>query len=262
MKMNHLNRDLSGLALVLLLAGSRAEAQIYHPTNWMNDPYCSNANYGLRGAGSDSPSFTNNGIQRGSLYVNSPIGTVLTLKKPGDRITLQGQVSITGDVNVNGDMQFRAGLYQQGESTNDMNWLGYMFGNPAGSGLGAGTGIFIRKNPNASAYASASLANASRPECVLGKYNSGWGAGTYDFTLSVTLQQDQSHDIEWSLTGISPSAYGYSASYKNTRPQTRPALFDQVGFLAGAALFKSASTNNCVVFKDITVSFSRAGQTP
>jgi len=242
--------------LLLLLIASATAADSYKPSNWVNDPFCVNTNFGTIGADSPSPIFTNNAIQRGTLYINSPIGAPLTLTKPGDTITFTGQVKLAGDINPDGDMQFRAGIYYRGRNPSDTNWLGYTFGNPAGNGGGAATGLYIRNNPNRGVYASGSSASATRPDCVLGKYNSGWVAGTYDFSLSVSLAASNAHQIAWSLTGVSPNAFAYSASYKNTNAQTAPLTFDQVGFMGGAALFNSASTDNRLIFTNLVVNLS------
>lgn len=234
-----------------------AAAQVLQPTNWVNDPFCPNPNFGIVNAASTSPSFINNAVQRGTLYINSPIGAALTLAKPGDTLTFAGQVRLSGDINPDGDMQFRAGIYYRGGNTTDTNWLGYTFGNPAGSGGGAATGLYVRNQSNQGVYASGSPAHTTRPDCVLTRYNSGWAAGTYNFSLSVSLLESNTQQIAWSLTGVAPSTYSYAASFKNTNALTAPMAFDQVGFMGGAALFNSASTANRISFSNLTVAFGK-----
>lgn len=255
-----LMRHLASTSFVLgVLLGSNAlfAAQSYAPANWVNDPFCPNPNYGLLGAGTTSPVFTNNAVQRGTLYINSPIGQTLTLAKPGDSLTFTGQVSLAGDINPDGDMQFRVGVYSRGDNASDTNWLGYTFGNPAGSGVGAGTGLYVRKNPNAAVFASGSAGHAVRPECVLGTYNAGWVAGTYNFSLSVSLTASNLQHVAWSMKGVAPGSYAYAASYLNTNAPTAPASFDQVGFMGGAALFNSATTANRIAFTNLAVTFGK-----
>ena len=233
-----------------------AVAQTNYPFSWVNDPDCHNPNFGVVGANTSSPSFTNNAVQRGTLYIYSPIGATLALSRPGDKITFSGQVAISGDVNPDGDMQFRVGLFQRGTNSTDTNWLGYMVGNPAGSGTGAASGLYVRRNPNQSVFASGTSPNATRPDINLDKYDSGWKAGAYDFLLSVSLADDNAQQITWSLKGVSPSAYVYAGSSNNKDPLTAPAAFDHVGFMGGAALFRSASTANSIGFTNLTVEFS------
>jgi hypothetical protein len=256
MKRNHL----PGLAILLgVLSGSASPtlAQTYHPANWVNDPFCPNPNYGVLDANTTHPTFTNNATQRGTLYLNSPIGETLKLTNPGDTLTFTGRVNLQGDINRDGDMQFRVGLYYRGRNVADTNWLGYTFGNPAGSGGGAVTGLFVRKNPNPGVFASGYVENATRPECQLKTYSSGWAAGAYDFTLSVKLTGPNAQEIAWSLTGVAPSAYSYCASYQNTNTLAAPMAFDQVGFMGGAALFNSASTANRISFTNLAVTLGR-----
>lgn len=243
--------------LAMLTAAASGQAQTYYPYNWVNDPFCFNPNYGIVAAQTPSPVFTNNGVQRGTLYANSPIGATLKLSQPGDTISFTGQMALTGDINPDGDMQFRVGLYHQGSNPTDTNWLGYTIGNPAGGGSGAGTGLFVRNNPNSGVYASGSTANATRPEVLLQSYNAGWTAGTYEFSLTISLLESNLHQISWRLKGLPPGAYNYAASYRNTNSATAPPSFDQVGIMGGAALFNSASTANRLSFSNLTVTLGR-----
>ena len=154
-------------------------------------------------------------------------------------------------------MQFRVGLYHWGSNPTDTNRLGYTFDNPTGGRSGAAAGLYVRNNPNQGTCASGSAGNATRPECLLQTYTSGWGEGTYDFSLSASLVESNAHQIAWSLTGVSPPGYSYAASYKNTNTLTTPIAFDQVGFLGGAALFNSASAANRMSFTNLAVTFGK-----
>lgn len=249
--------------LLCLVAGAFVgQAQNYAPTNWVNDPFCHNENFSLTGGDSASPTFFNNGEQRGTLYLNSPIGQTLTLSHPGEAISCTGQVVLDGDINADGNMQFRVGLFDKGSSTTDTNWLGYMFGNPTGAGGEAATGLYVRNNPNASVYSSGSPDNAKRPSCGKSAYAPGWAAATYDFSLTITQLPDQAQGIAWKLTGVAPNIYSYSGSYTNKVAATIPPAFNQVGILAGAALFNSASTDNSIGFKNVTVTIFKNHDAP
>lgn len=256
--MNKPNSCRSGwLALTVWLAAAGGlVAQTYRPANWVNDPFCLNPNFGLVSTNTSSPVFTNNAVQRGTLYAYSPIGASLQLVNPGDSLTCTGQVILTGDINADGDMQFRIGLFYRGTNTTDTNWLGYLFGNPAGGGGGAATGLFVRNNPNPGVFASGSPVNALRPDVLLRNYNAGWAAGTYNFSLSITLLEASVQQISWSLTGVGGSPYSYAGSYRNTNYNTAPMSFDQIGMLAGAALFNSASPANTIQFTNVAVIFN------
>lgn len=253
---------LASVMLGLLVLTPRASGQTYAPTNWVNDPFCPNTNYVLVGASSTSPSFRNNGTERGTLYGNSPIGATLRLVDPGDTISCTGQVAIAGDVNADGNMQFRIGLYCQGTNSADTNWLGYMIGNPTGVYAGDSDGLYVRNNPNQGIYSSGSPGNAMRPPCGYYSYAPGWVATTYDFSLSVTLLPSNAQCVSWKLAGVATNAYHYSGSYTNNFVLTVPPAFDQVGFMGGLALFNSASAADGISFKHLTVTLSKHHDAP
>lgn len=244
---------------MLLLAAAKVHGQVFHPTNWVNDPFCTNANYSLTGADSSNPCFANNGVQRGSLFFNAPIGSDLKLTGPGDTLSLTGQVAVAGNVNAEGHLQFRLGLFYKGENKADTNWLGYMFCNVTDAHGNVTNALFIRKNPNTGNYGAGLHGNAEQPVCDNVLYAPKWGAGDYDFALTVTLLPANAHKIAWSLTGVAPLEYKLSGVFTNTISRTIPPAFDQVGFLGGAALFTSASTSNSIALKNVTVTLSHAG---
>jgi len=260
---NHSNlpallRRMTLVAFLTLLSFPSAHSQTFEPTNWVNDPFCFNPNFGVVNAESANPSFTNNAVNRGTLYANSPIGARLTLS-PGDSIAFTGQVKLTGDVNPDGDMQFRVGLLFQGDNAGDTNWLGYFVGNPAGSGLAATNGLFIRNNPNPGTYLSGSTGNAMRPHCDTSDYAEGWSAGDYDVSLIVTELSPKAQAISWSIHAIAPGRYRYSGAYTNSFEPTLTHSFDQVGILGGAALFNSASSDATIQCSNLKVTLTKSG---
>ncbi len=254
-KERHLSlaRVITGGACLVACTVATAEPA-YHPMNWVNDPFCANTNFSLAGASTSSPHFINNGIQRGTLYANSPIGATLSLVNPGDTISCTGQVVLSGDVNVDGNVQFRVGLYYRGTNTTDTNWLGYTFGNVTGDSSSAVGGLYVRNNPNPGIYASGTPANATRPRIESASYTPGWRAGKYDFALSVSLLPAKNHKVSWKICSKS---YNYSGIYTNTVATTMPPAFDQIGIMGGAAIFQSASTSNSISFNNVTVSLAK-----
>lgn len=250
-------------ALLGLLAGAlTVQGQAYSPSNWVNDPFCANLNFALTGGDSTSPLFTNNGVQRGTLYASSPIGATLALTHPGDSLSCTGQIVLTGDINVDGNMQLRVGLFYRGENTRDTNWLGYMFGNPTGVGGEAKTGLYVRNNPNTGIFSSGSSDSATRPPCTDCTYNAGWGAGTYDFSLVITRLPGNAQSIAWKLAGVAPNIYSYSGTYTNQVATTVPPAFDQVGILGGAALFSSASSSASIGIRGLVVTLTKQNDAP
>lgn len=236
-----------------LITVSGTGAQTYNPADWVNDPHQSNPNFVVFNANSSSPVFSNNAVSLGTLYGNSPIGATLELSNPGDTITFAGQVALSGELNPQGNMQFRVGLFLKGTNTDDINWLGYMIGNPTGEG--AESGLYIRNNPNSGVYASGAPGSAMRPKCKTTAYAPGWTSGSYEFSLSVMQVSAEAQRVSWKLVGQAPSAYAFSGSYTNTFEPTLPRAFDQVGFLGGAALFSSASSSPSINFTNLTVTF-------
>ena len=246
-----------GVAFGLLALASPISAQTYTPANWVNDPLGANANanYAVTGGTTTSPSYANNGTATGSLFGNSPIGATLTLVNPGDTIAFTGQVTLAGNVNASGNVQFRVGLYDQGSASTDTGWLGYMIGNPTGAG---GGGVYLRNNPNTGVYASGT--GTTQPTIPAGSFTfaTGWGADTYNFSLSVQLLSSTSDLLTWSLAGVT-DGYSYSGTYTDTTVSTEGGLsFDQVGFLGGGSTFNSASTSDVITFSNPTVTLTPA----
>lgn len=261
MKSNNSINVTVAIAGILVGAASLTFGETWQPANWTNDPLCHNPNYGLVGAQTASPCFTNNGIQSGTLYASSPIGKALSLTKQGETITLSGELALTGSINRDGNMQFRIGLLQQGKNTGDTNWLGYLFGNATGGENPGSRALFIRNNPNPGVFGSCSTGNAMRPACDAPAYTSGWSDGAYSFALSVTRVAPGADRIAWKLNGIPPNAYVCSGVYTNTFALTMPSSFDQVGIMAGAALFNSPSAANSVSLKNLKITFETEGAT-
>ena len=239
------------------LAGAADSTQIYQPTNWVNNPFNPNPNFAVLDAGTASPVYTNTGDHLGTLYGHAPIGATLPLTRPGDSITLACEVTLDGALNPRGNVQFRMGLFQRGDSTNDVNWLGYMIGNPTASVSRDVLGFYIRNNPNPGIYASGSPGNAMLPKCELCDKTGDWSAGVYDCKLSVTQLSDKAQVVTWKLAAKAPGNYHFSGAYTNTFTLTAPPAFDHVGFLGGAALFESAANHNRIAFKDVTVSYTK-----
>jgi hypothetical protein len=76
------------------------------------------------------------------------------------------------------------------------------------------------------------------------------------FTL-IELLPANAHSIAWKLSGVAPNTYSCTGSYTNSFPLTVPPVFDQVGFMGGAALFNSASTADSISFKNLTVTLAK-----
>ncbi len=241
----------------LMALATSASGQTYTPTNWVNDPFNPDTNYVLAGSNSVSPSFTSIGIDRSTLYGNSPIGGTLRLVNPGDTLACTGRVILAGDVNADGDMQFRIGLYYQGTNTTDNNWLGYMVGNATGQYGETTAGLYVRNNPNPSPYSSGSPGSAMRPPCGTNTYKPGWGAATYDFSLSITMLPASAQLVAWKMAGVSPNVYIYAGAYTNNFPLTVPPAFDQVGLMGGRELFGSITNTDSISFQDVKVALSK-----
>jgi len=238
----------AGAALGLVTLGSSLSAQTYTPDNWVVDPYSPNANFTVSGATSTSPTYTDNGSATGSLYGYSSLGATLSLVNIGDNITYSGQFSLAGNVN-NSNLQFRFGLLYAGSSANDTGWLGYDIGLPNAAGQ---PGLYERNNPNTGVFASGTGATTVSSGDTA--FTGPLAAGTYDFSLSVTLSSSTSETINWSVTGINSNPYIYTGSYVNTTLTTEGSLnFDSVGFLGGGSTFASASTSDVISFGNPTV---------
>lgn len=242
-----------GLAAVWMITlAASVHAQTYFPSNWVIDPFVpnTNLNYTVSGANTASPAFSNTGAGLGSLFGNSPIGVTLNLINPGDSVTMSGQMSLAGNVN-NSNVQFRWGLLYQGSASTDTNWLGYFVGLPNASGV---AGLYMRNVNNTGAYTSGT--GAATVQGTPQSFTGPLAAGTYDLSLSISLQGPGTDVVTWSVTGVSPNAYVYSGIYTNTVSTRGGNSFDQVGFLAGGSTFGSASVSDVITFNNIQVVFT------
>jgi len=254
MKMSHLSKTagtaFSGLGMLTMLSAAQAQS-VYTPASWVNDPYSPNANYSLTGGNTTSPVYTDNGTATGSLWGYSPIGSTLSLVNPGDNLTLTGEFSLAGNVN-NSNLQFRLGLLDQGSQSTDTGWLGYLIALPNVAG---GPGLYERNNPNTGVFGSGTGST------TISAGNTGFAgsvvAGSYDVSLSITLDSATSETIAWNVAGINGNTYSYTGSYLNSSLSTLgSANFDTVGFLAGGSTFTSASASDSVTLSDLQVTYT------
>ena len=158
-------RAAAALGLVLLAAALPGWGQTLTLANWSIDVFSPSPTFGLADGNPRTPCFTNNGIAQSTLYANCPLGAPLKLAAAGDGIFCTGQAVITGDVNADGNLQFRFGLFFQGNHPADTNWLGYLFGNYVGNHEGAASALMVRNNPNPGIYATGYPGNIMRPKC-------------------------------------------------------------------------------------------------
>lgn len=250
-------RAAAALGLVLLAAALPGWGQTLTLANWSIDVFSPSPTFGLADGNPRTPCFTNNGIAQSTLYANCPLGAPLKLAAAGDGIFCTGQAVITGDVNADGNLQFRFGLFFQGNHPADTNWLGYLFGNYVGNHEGAASALMVRNNPNPGIYATGYPGNIMRPKCGQVAYTAGWTAGTYDFSLSITLLPGHAQKVDWQLSAAPPGTYNYSGTYTNTFALTEPPAFDQAGIMGGAALFNSPSTTNTIRLNNVVVTLTR-----
>lgn len=243
----------------VLLARLPCNAQTFSPTNWINDPYNSNANFTVVGEHTTGPLFYNTGDQRGTLYFHSPLGVRLRLTEPGDKVTLTGQVSLEGSLNPDGDMQFRIGVFQRGENPADTNWLGYFLGTPTGAG-GQRQGLYIRNNVNGSVYTSGFNPHAFCPNLTAVTFKTGLTPASYQVKFSVERLSSEAELITWKFAGSSPSVYQFAGSYTNTVVNTFPSYIDNVGGMGGAGLFLSARRDNAIRFQDVKIIYEPSGE--
>jgi hypothetical protein len=210
----------------------------------------STTNFTLTNGNTDTPTFTAKGgaTSGQNLAGNSAIGATLTLVNPGDSITFTDQISLVGNSVQNGNLQLRYGLLYDNGSLTDTNWLGYFIGWPNANSQ---AGLYMRNNPNSGFYVSGT--GATNAQGTPQSWSGTVSAGTYNYSLSITLLSVSSDLVSWNITG--PSSFAYSGTYTNTSVSTKGGLtFDEVGFLCGTATWSSPSTNSdAISFLDPTV---------
>jgi autotransporter-associated beta strand protein len=247
---------LLGMACGMVSAQAQVTAT-YTPDNWVNDPATAstNVNWGIVGANTSSPSYTNNGInEANNLYGYSPIGTTITLAKPGDTVTMTAQVSITGSVAY-ANLQFRFGLVYKGTNTSDTDWAGVLMAVPNAGGQNL---LYEEKIPNTAVFSTAGSANNAGSGGST--FVAGSQAGPIAYTLSVTYLSPTANLICWTIQGLSGNAFISAGRYTNTTATAQVGFnFDTVGFLKGGSVFTGNSTANAMSFSNVTVTFGSFG---
>lgn len=228
----------------------------YSVDSWVNDPYSANSAWGISGAYTDSPIYTNNGVNyNNNLYGYSPIGATITLTNPGDTATLTAQVSFAGTVNSSGNVQFRFGLVYKGSSANDEGWGGMLIANATGNGS---SGLYLENIPNSSIFSTGG--SATVPGLSGTGFTSGWGAGTYNFMMAVTYVTASESIVSWAINGLDGNSYMFAGRYTNTTATTKVGYsFDTIGFLKGGSVFTGNSTANAIGFSNVQVTVGQYG---
>jgi autotransporter-associated beta strand protein len=248
------------LALLVVACGIlSAQAQViatHTPDAWVNDPYTPNTAWGINAPNTSSPTYTNNGVNfNNNLYGYSPIGTTITLTQPGQTATLTAQVTLAGTVNNSGNVQFRFGLVYRGASANDTDWAGTLIANATANGA---SGLYLENIPNTSIFSTGG--SATVPGLSGTTFAAGWGAATFNYTLSVTYLSASANLVRWTLQGISGDSYVFAGRYTNTTAATQVGFsFDTVGFLKGGAVFTGNSTANAIGFSNVQVTLGNFG---
>jgi fibronectin-binding autotransporter adhesin len=230
-------------------------SQTYSVTNWVNDPFGTNANWSVVNT-TNSSSYANNGVAaNANLYGFSPIGATITLAKPGDTATMTAQVTLGNAGNNN--LQFRMGILYQGANPSDTGWAGYLVANATSAG---GQGLYVRQIPNSGQLGSGTGANQPTLPAGTFVFSNSWGSATYNYNISVTYLSSSSTLLKWSLQGISPNTYSFSGRYTNTTATSQGGFsFDRIGFLAGGSCFNGASTSDLVGITNMQVTFGSFG---
>ncbi len=243
-----------GIACGILPAQAQITAS-YAPNAWVNDPYTPNTAWGITAPNTSSPTYTNNGLNyNNNLYGYSPIGTTITLAKPGDTVTLTAQVTTSGDVAY-ANLQFRFGIVYKGASANDTGWAGSLISLP---NTGSQAGLYEEKIPNTATFSTGSSANTQGSGTST--FVTGSQSGTIAYTLSVTYLSSTANLVCWTAQGLNGNAYIYTGRYTNTTAATQGGFnYDTVGFLKGGSVFTANSTANAIAFANVLVTFGSFG---
>ena len=164
------------LGSVLCLQGQVTAT--YNPSAWVNDPFTPNPGFTITGANTDSPAYVNSADIdfNANMYGYSPIGATLTLKKPGDTVTLTGTCTLAGEVNY-ANNQFRFGVLYKGNSANDEGWGGTVIGLP---NVGSQSTLYLEKFAPTAVFATGSSATTVGS---YGSYTAGSQSGTIAYTF-------------------------------------------------------------------------------
>jgi autotransporter-associated beta strand protein len=226
-----------------------AHAQTYNPSAWVNDPFTTNASWLVLNPNTSSPTYTNiDANPGGNMYGFSPIGSSIILANDGDTAVKTEQITLAGVVNTGGNIQFRSGMYYRGARPNDTGWFGYQIsaGTATGGTLYELTGNTGQQFGNGGASFTPALSGTLT--------SAGYGAGTYDYKLSVTrLNSGNTALIKWSISGINGNTYLFAGRFTNNSVATQGGVsFDNVGFLKGGAVFNGTG-GNTIGFSNVLV---------
>ena len=227
----------------------------YTPAAWVNDPSASNPGFTITGASTASPSYVETADidYNQNMWGYSPIGSTITLATPGTSVILTSQVTLAGpDVNGTGNVQFRVGALYKGSSGNDTGWAGTGIANATANGS---SGFYMENIGNTAQFLGGSASTI--PALSGTTFASGWGAGTYNYTVAVTYlgatSTSTSNLVTWAIQGIGNS-YVFAGRYTNTTATTKVGYkFDTVGFLKGGSVFTANSAANAIDFANVLV---------
>ncbi|AHF94513.1 hypothetical protein OPIT5_18465 [Opitutaceae bacterium TAV5] len=172
-----------------------------------------------------------------SLSATLPAGS--TLDAIGDTLTFSGQVTFTfaGTPNT-GSGNFRWGLFNSNDSTNNNGWLGYMVGNRPDNST-----YLYEKNTGTGSWNATSSDGWTRILTSITGGNSGGveiAAGSYNLMLSLKREADGLL-VNWSLIGTGGvSSYSLIGSWLDTSPVTL--AYDRIGISITSNFGQSSAT--------------------
>ncbi|WP_042725452.1 PEP-CTERM sorting domain-containing protein [Chthoniobacter flavus] len=155
-------------------------------------------------------------------------------------IQMTGTFTLAGvnNGNAGGDLSF--GLYNTNGSSTATGWLGYSASESDGTHTGS---FFERSSGNTALYTSTT--GETQLATTLATGSPSIADGTYNFTLTLTLQAGNAVNIAYALNRTSTTGYTLSGSFVDTTPLTL--AYNRVGFLAGSSLkadqFTISNTN-------------------
>ncbi len=228
--MHRIFNSIPAIVLGVLLGCGSPHASAAAITSWTRGLGTNSSNLGT-----SNPTFGNGAAT--SADQQSIYATISTysLLNAGDSVAFSGNVNFTLSGSGNANL-FRIGLYDVNGQSNTNGWLGYLYGNSAGTTAGV---LGERNNPNSGGYYSF-VTGSTSVSSATATGNTSLTTGDCAFSFTITRNVSSGLDIAWSLVG---AGYNLSGTYTDATPQTytfnRVALTTVTGLNASEIQFSN-----------------------
>jgi len=242
-----MKKHIASLAAVAGLLVLSTSAQADPVTSWTK----TTGGTVITGLNTASPVFGDGTAESGDGYqINATLPSTYTLGTVGDSLVFSGSVTMDLGAAGAGSDQFRFGIFDTNDSTNNNGWLGY-FASNSGTGGNPEGRLWERKEVTTTAYFNGDqILSVDQRQQIAGSPSNTFVSGTYDFSLALTRTAD-GLSVAWSIVGTGGTNYTISGTYADASALTYD--FDRVGFMTGGGL-----NADQVTFSNVDLTYTSA----